>query len=60
MSTYTFKYIRENITTREISPFLTYTVAGIDETEGVLNFLKIINEFNKTVDGFKYWYVEDK
>lgn len=60
MSTYTFKYIRENITTREISPLLTYTVAGIDETEGVLNFLKIINEFNKTVDGFKYWYVEDK
>ena len=60
MSTYTFKYIRENITIREISPLLTYTVAGIDETEGVLNFLKIINEFNKTVDGFKYWYVEDK
>lgn len=60
MNTYTFKYIRENITTREISPLLTYTVWAVDEKEAVLNFLKIINEFNKTVDAFKYWYVEDK
>ncbi len=55
---YTFKYVRENMKTKEVSPVSTSSVEAIDEKDAWFKALIVINSFNQTVKSFKYWYVE--